>query len=255
MTDDQKVRLYNQFASSLNNKQKSIIKIYYQNWEADDTINLKHRFIKIFGFNTHKNQPQWIRLDRYRNKRVISNFMLGALIRSIIEEGFLPIRIFHSVAQWLDPRSVIHGNRKTRLIKSGYLIFENDDDLETSLKCARELDKILPGEKYYVYSGNISIHTWWRDFHSKSYLVDVEEDEFWLNREYYDRVARYNAFKKIQRKIKFTLDDRVTIDSRRVIPMLNTLNAITNRRVILVKNLNVGTEEIMRNAEISELSK
>ena len=252
MTDDQKVRLYSEFASSLSNEQKSVIINYYNNWEADSTVNLKHRFIKIFGFNTVKDRPQWIRLDRYLNKRTIMNAQLGGLIRIIIQKGFIPIRIFHSVAQWLNPRAVMHGNRKIRLINSGFLIFENDDDLETSLKCAKKLQMTLPGEKYFVYSGNISIHTWWKDFQPEEFLEGVKEEELWSNREYYDRVARYTSFNEYQSKLKYKLDDRVTIDSRRVIPMINTLNAITNRRVLLIDNLDVTTKKIMEMSEYTQ---
>ncbi len=249
MDIDQKVLLYNTKALSLKQSHLEIIKQYYNRWEADNTINLKHRFIKLFVLNKTASKTMWIRLDKYFNKRRIQNRDVGNLIRKLIEENIYPVRIFQSVSEWLDPRAVIQGNKNTRLINSGLLVFENDDSLEESILCAKELDTVLKGNKTFVFSGNISIHVWYHDFVAENY-IKVNEEEFIIKREYYDRVARYNAFVEFKEKINYDIDKRVIIDSRRVVPMINTINALTGRIVTKLESLDISTDILRKNTQV-----
>lgn len=249
MNMDQKIRVYTQIAESMNNHQFNLIKEFYTDWIADDTLQLQHRYIKLFGFDTNLKKAGWYRLDKFANKRRIQNDNLGNEIIKMIEKGIYPIRIFQSVAEWLDPRSVIHQNDKVRMISSGILVLENDDTLADSIECAKLISSYLEGNKTFVYSGNQSIHVWYHDFYPESHL-NISEREFILKREYYDRVARYNLYEYIQKQLQYKIDKRVTIDSRRVVPCINSLNALTGRIVTKVDLNTVNANDLKNSTKI-----
>lgn len=225
---------YAKEALELADHQIETLYAYYRDiFEIDQTIQLKFRFIKVFGLDIEKQSASWIRMDNYLNKRRIGNDTLKKNILELIDRGIVPIRIFHSASEWLSPDLVNYTKTfEERMIRSGFLILENDESLDASIQLANELNKILDGDKLFVYTGNVSIHTWYTSFNISNYFLEKpSETELWGNREKYDRIARYEALKRIQDKVTITIDDRPAIDSRRVVPIINTLNGFTGRRV------------------------
>jgi hypothetical protein len=212
---------------------------YYRDiFEIDQSIQLKFRFLKIFGLDTENKSVSWIRMDNYLNKRRIGNNNLKKNILELFDKGIVPIRIFHSASEWLSPDMVDYTKTfQERMIRSGFLILENDESLSISIKLANELNQILEGEKLFIYTGNVSIHTWYTSFNITDYFLEQpSESELWRNREKYDRIARIEALKRIQDKVSIPIDDRPAIDSRRVVPIINTLNGFTGRRVTRIAN-------------------
>ncbi|MCY3412582.1 MAG: hypothetical protein INQ03_13165 [Candidatus Heimdallarchaeota archaeon] len=244
MTDDQKIKIYQNLAKSLTENDLHRISEFYETFEIGDEVDLKHRYIKLFAVSSSNREGLWLRLDKYCNKRRINNKDLGKLIRAIIEKGVYPIRLFHSVSEWLDPRAVIHGNKQARMLRSGMMVYENDESLNESLLTAQELNSKLSGEKYFVYSGNKSIHVWWLSFNPLDY-IDIDIEDFWKRREYYDRVARFKAYESMKKQTSFSLDKRVSIDSRRIVPIIGSLNAITGRTVQRITKLEIDSIDLM----------
>ncbi len=223
---------YNLGAKQITSDQINLLRQYYINWEGDKTIDLKFRFIKVFGIDRSQNTTRWILLHWFVNRRRISNENLPKLILKLFDMNFIPIRLFQSVGEWLAPNR--HYN--LHMIRSGILPLENDDSLLSSIECARQLLDFLPGLCYYVYSGNKSIHVWWLKFNFEDYFPEEWRKSIWSqqNREKLDRFARKKAFDSIQDKLSFELDKRNAIDTRRVVPIIGTVNAFTGRKVELL---------------------
>lgn len=228
---------YNIAAREICPKQISLLKEYYFNWKGDFTIDLKFRYVKIFGFDITSNNSRWILLDRFVNKRRIPNHLLPKIIIQLFEKKFVPIRLFQSVCEWLSPNDVYQLKIKNpRMIKSGIFPLENDDSLENSINCAKQLDDKISNNKYYVYSGNKSIHLWWMGFKFEEYLTKINSADIWKysNREKMENRARKIAFTLIQNKVSFELDRRNAVDTRRVVPIIGTINGFTGRKVSLL---------------------
>ena len=244
-------------ALELSNYQLEAINRYYRNdFEIDQSIQLKFRFIKVFGLDIENQKATWIRLDNYLNKRRIGNANLRKNILELIDRGIVPIRMFHSASEWLSPNLVNFTKTfKERMIGSGFLVLENDVSLDTSIQLANELNSILQGDKLFVYTGNLSIHTWYTSFDIENYLSDLpDETELWGNREKYDRIARFESLKRIQEKASVTIDDRPAIDSRRVVPIINTLNGFTGRKVTKIASnslSSINSETLMQETLIA----
>ncbi len=221
-------------ALELSNHQiEALYGFYRDDFEIDQSVQLKFRFIKVFGLDIENQTVSWMRLDNYLNKRRIGNENLKRSILELIDRGIVPIRIFQSASEWLSPNLVNYTKTfQERMIRSGFLILENDESLDISIRLANELNRILDGDKLFIYTGNVSIHTWYTSFDIDSYLLEKpNESDLWGDREKYDRIARFEALKRIQEKVSITIDNRPAIDSRRVVPIINTLNGFTGRRV------------------------
>lgn len=159
--------------------------------------------------------------------------ILSKSLISLIDEGLIPIRVFHSVAEWLSPNELNHSSTSNWLVNSGIVPFENDDALDVSIETAKLVYTKLNGTKHLVFSGNKSIHVWWMDFNWQEYLNVSEEEAYSKSskREKFDRKARIIHYHKLQSKIPNSLDYRSAVDTRRVVPIINTINGFTGRLV------------------------
>lgn len=227
-------RLYYEIAEKLSDDYIDLIIKYYRGWKSQQIIDIKYRFIKIFARNINSRSSDWYLLHQLVNKRRIDNNLLPKLINAIIDQGIIPLRVFHSTTEWLAPDEVWENrHHHPRIIRSGFVPFENDDDLATSLKTAIEVSNLLPN-CYFVFSGNKSIHSWYPvDFSESLKDVDIADAK---QRETTERNLRYELFHRIQKQTSYTLDNRISADPRRVVPVIGTLNALTGRSVFLLPN-------------------
>ncbi len=217
----------------INESQREILARYYESWIPNSTIDLKFRFVKILCLDVKNHKLKWLLLHKYINKRRMNYSILSESLVNLIDKELFPIRVFHSVAEWLSPNELDHASTSNWLINSGIFPIENDDALDISIETAKLVYTKLNGTKHLVFSGNKSIHVWWMNFNWQEY-VEVHEDEVYSkssNREKYDRKARRISFHKLQSKITNTLDYRSAVDTRRVVPIINTINAFTGRIV------------------------
>ncbi|MHA2090196.1 MAG: hypothetical protein ACW98K_04995 [Candidatus Kariarchaeaceae archaeon] len=221
---------YADAASIITSKRITLLKNYYSTWSGNYTVDLKFRLIKIFGVDLVQNSSRWISLHRFVNKRRLDNQNLPSLLLKLIDQQFIPIRVFQSVSEWLAPNEVHH----LRMIRSNIFPIENDDSLSKSIACAKEVAETLAGEKLYVFSGNKSIHVWWINFEFEHFLTSPLQESLGTTNqsEKFNRIARSKAFKDIQQKITHKLDRRISEDTRRVIPIIGTVNAFTGKTVL-----------------------
>lgn len=224
---------YMQVARSFPEQNIRVLEEYYQNWEGMKQIDLNFRFVKIFGIDQSSSSGKWINLLNFINKRRVQNHKLNRYILELFDKDFIPLRIFHSTTEWLAPNEVwIQENYHPRIIRSGFMPFENDDSLEVSIQTAREVDQLLEN-LIFVFSGNKSIHSWYF-FEIEDYISNFTTDNFAYgsDREELERKIRRKIFFKIQNQISHELDKRIAFDSRRIVPMIGTVNGITGRKVI-----------------------
>lgn len=225
------------------------IQQFYESWQGQQLIDLNFRFIKILARHLKETEPRWYFFHQLVNKRRISNEMLPELLRSIIDEGIYPLRIFASCTEWLAPNEVWR-KETPRIIRSGFVPFENDDNLHASINTACELVSVVK-DPVLIYTGNKSIHVWVPI--SISQLSD-KELAFADQRELAELNYRYQFFEQIKSQISYNLDKRVSTDTRRVVPIPGSLNAFTGRKVINIKPSKVcelNDQMIKENASIA----
>ncbi len=230
-----KVIDYNKLALLINSNNYKILEEYYNDFIPDENISLKFRFIKVFVLDLDNKQTKWILLHKFVNRHRITIKNLKISILKLFDSNIIPIRIFYSVSQWLSPEKV--SRNKGRQISSGFMVFENDDSILQSIKTAQLLHSYLSGKKINVFSGNKSIHTWWFGFNIRNY-IDITDNKLWKNYEYYDKHARKVAANIIQNKLHISIDVRAAVDSRRVVPIINTINGFTGKKVTLIDDVN-----------------
>lgn len=221
------------FKVDISKNQQKLLVEYYDNWEYNPVIDLRFRFVKILGQRADDKEARWLFMNRYCNKRRMNYETLKSGIISLLEEEFIPIRIFHSACEWIAPNE-IHRNPTSMWIKnSGFIPLENDDSLATSILTALSVAEKLKHEKYFVYSGNKSIHVWWPGFNFEDY-IDLPESALFgsaHSREKMERRARRILYEKLQNQISYSLDYRNATDPRRIVPIINTINCFTGRVV------------------------
>ena len=235
------VKLYQNISDQLTNADIDIITDYYHDWKGQHEVDLKFRFIRIVARTRDSSKLKWYHLHQLVNKRRILNHKLPLLLNEIIANDIIPLRIFHSCAEWLAPNEVCTG-RNTRIINSGFLPFENDTNLAESIETAKQLTKIL-NDPLIVYSGNKSIHVW-EKFQFK--IQNNKELAYSDAREQKERLEREKRFNEIQATISYKLDRRISTDPRRVVPVIDSINGFTKRKV---KSL---TPEILNDQDLSE---
>jgi hypothetical protein len=174
---------------------------------------------------------KWLYLNRIVNKRRLNYNHLKNGLRKLLNSNIIPIRVFHSVSEWLAPHDIDKNPHSMWIKNSGFIPFENDESLEISILTAKLLKDRLDGEKYFVYSGNKSIHVWWDKFNFEDF-VELNELEYYSSarkREKSERKARIKAHNIFQSQIPHTLDYRSSTDPRRIVPIINSLNCFTGR--------------------------
>jgi len=197
---------------------------FYDHWRGQDSLQLKFRSIKLIAKVEGLKRLQWYYLHPLVNKRRISNSQLPSLLRELVGNCIYPLRLFQSCVEFLAPNEM-RKDQNRRIIRSGFIPFENDINLEISLKTADELLQYISAPRVF-YSGNKSIHVW-------KPVGDTTE----VNAAYADRrqrrekEIRIEIFEKIAQNISFPLDRRISTDPLRVVPMPNSLNAFTGRQV------------------------
>lgn len=243
---------YADAASIITSKRITLLKNYYTAWSGNYTVDIKFRMVKIFGVDLAQNSSRWISLHRFANKRRLNNQNLPSLLLKLIDQQFIPIRVFQSVSEWLAPNEV----HNLRMIRSNIFPLENDDSLSKSIACAKEIAETLAGEKLYVFSGNKSIHVWWINFVFENFLTSTQQQRLSLTHqsEKFNRIARSKAFKDIQQKISHKLDRRISEDTRRVIPIIGTVNAFTGKKVLQMDYktlMNISSFELQRKTSLN----
>lgn len=246
---------YSLAAEQLEKADLEIIKNYYNSWNYEGQINLKFRAIKIFTINEKDRNTIWINLHRSINKRRIYNHTLADAIRILIRKGIIPIRIFHSSTEWLAPNEIDSKNKHPTLISSGFLPFECDTSIDESLENARILVNHLPNSSI-TFSGNKSFHIWWNDFDVSNYIKNKESDRLWNKRfrEKFELIARKKAFEEIKSQTPYELDYRISLDTRRVVPIIGTLNGFVKRKVISILSDDLKNYSTDKFLSISNLS-
>ncbi len=249
---------------NINQQDRKFISSFYSGWEYGGSVDLKFRAIKIWGLvkRIHKGKikrkQSWASLQRTLHWRTIGNKKLGKAIRAYLKLDRYPIRCFMSSAEFLEPRAFskrVLGH--PRMISSGIVPFEEDTSLESSIETARLLRDVLKKdfEFLFVYTGNKSIHTWILDFDWEKWVPKK-----WLSRNQHkaslrevgEHLARKELFKWVNEQIgNRTLDKDTTIDTRRIIPIVGTLNAQTQRMVVI---LDRKTIEQLAPIEIMEMA-
>ena len=205
---------------------------YYSNLKVDLTINLKFRYIKVYTYDLKNLEFNWLSLGRFFNKRRILNSQLPSYLLSLIEKKLIPLRVFQSATTWLSPAEVFIKNQGSRLLESGIFPFESDENLEKSILAARQLSQILTGYNI-IYSGNKSIHIWWHNlnFEDKTTLTQEQIYSHKFMREQEERRLRKIVFADLQSQIDYPLDRRNAVDTRRVVPVIGSVNGLTGRVV------------------------
>ncbi len=230
---------------NIKHQNRKLITSFYENWEYSGAVDLKFRAIKIWGLvrRVHKGRlkrkQSWANLQRTLHWRTIDNQKLGKAIRAYLRLERHPIRCFMSSARFLEPRAFskrILGY--PRMISSGIVPFEEDTSLESSIETAKILRDILKNDFDFllVYTGNKSIHAWilnfnWEEWVPKRWLIKNQYKAHL--REVGEYLARKTLFAWVRDQAKGrSLDKDTTIDTRRIVPIIGTLNAQTNRVVI-----------------------
>jgi hypothetical protein len=222
------------------------IRDYYETWTGSNLISLKHRTIKILVRSLSDPEIRWYHFHQLINKRRIYNDGFSEQIRDIMALDLIPLRIFQGCVEWLAPNEV-NRSSSPRMISSGFIPVENDDDLKTSLKTAQLMRELEPNSSF-IFSGNKSIHTW---IYSQSPTLSDRELAHADLREAAELKFRKSYFKKIQRKIPYELDSRITQDTRRVVPIPGSLNAFTGRVVTILDSIaEISPEEIIRQSAV-----
>ncbi|MCH8906195.1 MAG: hypothetical protein IH840_03815 [Candidatus Heimdallarchaeota archaeon] len=223
----------------MNEHQVNLVRSYYNNWEFHDSIQLKFRYIKVFGLNLRDNQAQWVILQRKTNKRRIYNHTLAENIQSLIDCQFIPYRIFQSVAEWLSPIE-IEKKQPHYMLKTGIIVLENDDTFVKSVQTAIQVCEDWDQGYRLIYSGNKSVHVW-LSIDENEYLTGKSNREIWGRgqREKIDKQIRKTVHQNIQARVDNEIDHRSAVDTRRVVPIVGSLNAFTGRIVseLFVENL------------------
>ncbi len=230
---------------SYNSKDRNAIRNYYSNWNYDcQDIDLRFRGIKIMGLvRTIKKRKtkwhiSWSWLQKTINKRRVNNNNIAIHLRQYINTRRFPLRVFMTSVEFFDPRAL--GKRRLgypRILRSGIVSFEEDSSLQSSIHTALILSDVLKNMQHkFVFTGNKSIHVWvldfkWEEWVPKKYLVRNyykahlrEVSEYLARKNFFEWVAETSGVKN--------LDRSTTTDTRRVIPVLDTLNALTWRKVI-----------------------
>ncbi|MCE7735853.1 MAG: hypothetical protein GPJ54_13310 [Candidatus Heimdallarchaeota archaeon] len=226
------------FKVDISENQRKLLIEYYNNWNYDPSIDLRFRFVKVLGYGVNDKEARWLFMNRYCNKRRMTYDELRVGIISLLEENFIPIRIFHSACEWIAPNE-IHLNPESMWIRSsGFIPLENDDSLTISILTALTVSEKLKGKKYFVYSGNKSIHVWWPAFNFEDYLNLPEVQLFGSahKREKMERRARKLLYEQLQNQISYSIDFRNATDPRRIVPIINTVNCFTGRIVTSLTN-------------------
>ncbi len=206
-----------------------VIQFYTSQYSVDRSVPLKFRNIKGFFYDGSTNKFYWKSLHNLANKRTFTPEKLVDAIQMSINKGFVPLRLFYSSTQWLEPRRMGHRTDYTPvMIGDGIVVLESDKSLSQSLEDARKVSNFLSDYNLrFVYTGNKSIHIWIMDFDDKKWLntsCDLLTNQAqWL--------ARKNLFEYITKEIDSKFDHQTTIDIRRMIPMIGTLNGFTLRKV------------------------
>ena len=231
---------------------EDIIK-YYKAWNGNFEINFKFRFLKAFTLNIETNTTQWIYLHRVINRRRIQNKDVPLIIRNLIDENVIPIRIFYSVSEWLAPNE-IDKRKFPWLLKSNILPIETDETLAISLDFVKYISSKIKGNRKYVFSGNKSIHIWLMDFSFENYLEESEKRMILSaqSREKYDRLARRRFTESLQKFSNIEIDIRNAIDTKRVLPIIDSINGFTGNKVIELDATqleNLTTEKILMQAK------
>ena len=253
--------------SSYNKADRKRIASFYRGWEYDlNGIDLRFRGIKVMGLvrtirgGKLKWKVSWAFLHRTVNKRRILNKNVGNAIRAYLSKGRFPLRVFMSSVEFFDPRRLekrILG--VPRILNSGIVSFENDENIGVSIKTALAVSDVLKDYEYvFVFTGNKSIHVWvlnfnWEEWAPKKYLVRNfynakirEVGEFLARKKFYDWVVDATGITN--------LDKSTATDTRRVIPVIGTLNALTWKRVVKIdrKELELGDPDyILRRATVA----
>jgi len=237
----------------LNGYQVDLLRSYYKNWVFEDSIQLKFRYIKVFGHNLDINQPQWIVLHRKTNKRRIYNDTLVQNIQTLIDYDFVPYRIFQSVAEWLSPNE-IEKQQAHYMLKTGIIVLENDDSFEKSVQTAIEISREWNEDFRLIYSGNKSVHAW-LSIDENNYLEDMPVNQVWAKgqREKIDKQIRKSIYENMQDKISHEIDKRSAVDTRRVVPIVGSLNAFTGRIVTEVSAQSLINKDLIRLQESFQL--
>ncbi|MHA2250594.1 MAG: hypothetical protein ACXAD7_09530 [Candidatus Kariarchaeaceae archaeon] len=248
---------YDGAAQEITSEQISLLKQYYNDWQGDFTVNLKFRYVKVFGLDVQTKQTRWIILHRFVNKRRITNEKLPIFVRVLFQKSFIPIRLFQSVCEWLAPNEIYPiQTSKPHMLTSGIYPLENDDSLISSIECARKVNDHLTTKRHLVFSGNKSIHVWWLGFNYEDFIPEEWKKNVWkgTNRENLEQWARKRVFKKIQQHIPYKLDRRNAVDTRRVVPIISTINGFTGRKVVELNQqeiLKLSHTDIIKKSQIS----
>lgn len=216
---------WTELAKSLGGHHYKVIEQFYEEWKGPIVPDLKFRFVKMFTYNVITKSYQWNFLHRLvdRNRSVD----IREEIREGMSRGVIPLRIFHSAAEWYAPYKFVGTSHKSWILRQGIIPLECDESLASSIIMMEELRSEI---KRFVYTGNRSIHAWLTpdDDIWKRGKEDLHKPE---EREKYDLFLRKLHFQRISDMVSVQLDPQTTIDSRRVIPMIGTLNALTGRIV------------------------
>lgn len=242
---------------NINENQKQLLVDYYNNWDYDSTIDLRFRFVKVLSYSINEKTTRWIFMNRYCNKRRMNYEVLKSGLLSLLEEGYIPIRVFQSAAEWIAPNEIDRNPSSLWIKNSGFIPLENDDSLEISMETALAVAEKLENQKYFVYSGNKSIHVWWAGFNFENYLKLPESQLYGSaqRREKMERRARNTLFQQLQNQIPYNIDHRNATDPRRVVPIINTINCLTGRKVtsLTIQQLNDNNaQSLQKLAEIKE---
>lgn len=205
-----------------------INQFYSDHFEPDPSMNFKFRALRGFFYDANRKTFYWRSLHNLFNKRTFDHKRLKSLIPEGIQRGYFPIRLFQSSTCWLDPRSM---GRKTDtqqvMIGNGIAVLESDVSLEDSISETLQAVKLLTNNKLrLIYTGNKSIHIWITDFDTKEWV----EQECIYDLECHLE-ARKRLFMEISKQGKFKFDPQTTIDIRRLIPIVGSLNGFTGRVV------------------------
>lgn len=230
-------RWVRQAQEELNDQRLQLIKSYYsKSWIQFS--QLQFRYAKLFAYNASESSYYWISPARYANIKRLTAAKFELFVSQLLQMDIYPLRIFQSSCEWLNPDRVeLPTHHQRYLLNAGIFAIECDTNLADSLENSQVLSQIVHDTTWYVFSGNKSVHAWIMNAELSSWIIESDQSSY----ENTVLQARQRYFEYLQQRLPHPTDSRTALDTRRILPMIGSLNALTGRIVTKLAKNEVAT--------------